>query len=321
MGIADDDTVLGVKDADGCAWIDYIFLDDLGVCFPKLNRGHVPQRRIHPEVVVPMHVVGQLDLQLTRRVERLAVAQARYDELKQISAKDGSTLMSNSTFEYVAENATEGQFAFFKDVLDNEFELRRASRIARLKRGADFPFQKSFDGFEWDGIGFPSGFTREDMLSLGFVDRHEDLVLFGGSGNGKSHTAVALGILVCGMGKRAKFSSTSRLVNELNEANAEGRIAAMLKGLARNDMIILDEWGYLPTDPDGARLLFRVVSMCYERISLILTTNIEFSRWGEIFNDDDMAKAMMDRIVHHGRLVTYERESYRMKHALMRNDY
>ena len=213
-----------------------------------------------------MHVVGQLDLQLTRRVERLAVAQARYDELKQISAKDGSTLMSNSTFEYVAENATEGQFAFFKDVLDNEFELRRASRIARLKRGADFPFQKSFDGFEWDGIGFPSGFTREDMLSLGFVDRHEDLVLFGDSDNGKSHTAVALGILACGMGKRVKFSSTSRLVNELNEANAEGRIAAMLKGLARNDMIILDEWGYLPTDPDGARLLFRVVSMCYERI-------------------------------------------------------
>lgn len=171
-----------------------------------------------------------------------AKAQARYDELKRISAKGGSTLMSNSTFEYVAESATEGQFAFFKGVLDNEFELRRASRIARLKRGADFPFQKSFDGFEWDGIGFPNGFTREDMLSLGFVDRHEDLVLFGGSGNGKSHTAVALGILACGMGKRVRFSSTSRLVNELNEANAEGRIAAMLKGLARNDMIILDEW-------------------------------------------------------------------------------
>ena len=176
-----------------------------------------------------------------------AKAQARYDELKRISAKGGSTLMSNSTFEYVAESATEGQFAFFKGVLDNEFELRRASRIARLKRGADFPFQKSFDGFEWDGIGFPNGFTREDMLSLGFVDRHEDLVLFGGSGNGKSHTAVALGILACGMGKRVRFSSTSRLVNELNEANAEGRIAAMLKGLARNDMIILDEWG-LPAD-------------------------------------------------------------------------
>jgi len=83
------------------------------------------------------------------------------------------------------------------------------------------------------------------------------------------------------------------------------------------DLIILDEWGYLPTDPDGARLLFRVVSMCYERIALILTTNIEFSRWGEIFADDDMAKAMMDRIVHHGRLIRFEGRSYRSEHALM----
>lgn len=98
-----------------------------------------------------------------------AKAQARYDELKRMSAEGGSTLMSNATFEYVAESATEGQFAFFKGVLDNEFELRRASGIARLKRGADFPFQKNFDGFEWDGIGFPSGFTREDMLLLASI--------------------------------------------------------------------------------------------------------------------------------------------------------
>ena len=94
----------------------------------------------------------------------------------------------------------------------------------------------------------------------------------------------------------------------------------MMKDLSRNQMIVLDEWGYLPTDPDGAKLLFRVVSMCYETISLVLTTNIEFSRWGTIFNDEDMAKAMMDRIVHHGRLVTYDRDSYRMQHALMREE-
>lgn len=83
-------------------------------------------------------------------------------------------------------------------------------------------------------------------------------------------------------------------------------------------MIILDGWGYLPTDPEGAKLLFRVVSMCYERVSLVITTNIDFSRWGKVLDDEDMAAAMLDRVVHHGRLVTYERESYRMRHALMR---
>ena len=85
---------------------------------------------------------------------------------------------------YVAETATDGQFAFFEDALAREYALRHQSRIARLKRQANFPSQKGFDGFEWSGIVFPRGFTRDDMLSLAFIDAHEDLVLFGGSGNG-----------------------------------------------------------------------------------------------------------------------------------------
>ena len=173
---------------------------------------------------------------------------------------------------------------------------------------------------EWSGTVFPRGFTRDDMLSLAFIDAHEDLVLFGGSGNGKTHTAIALGLLACGEGRKVAFWSTAELVSELRRANEEGTTQDALRRLGRCDLIILDEWGYLPTDPDGARLLFRVVPMCYERIALILTTNIEFSRWGEIFADDDMAKAMMDRIVRHGRLVTYDRESHRVKHALMRGE-
>lgn len=246
--------------------------------------------------------------------------EARYGEMKRAQREGGSVLLSNATMRYVAESATDGQFAFFQDVLGREYALRHASRIARLKRRADFPSQKGFDGFEWGGVSFPHGFTREDMLSLSFVDRHEDLVLFGGSGNGKTHTAIALGTLACDQGRRVAFFSTATLVNELRAANEGNTVQEMLARLARCDLIILDEWGYLPTDPDGARLLFRVVSMCYERISLVLTTNIEFSRWGEIFNDDDMAKAMIDRIVHHGRLVTYDRESYRVRHSLMREE-
>lgn len=245
-------------------------------------------------------------------------ARSRYEEMKRMEREGGSTLLSNASLEHVAETADEGQYAFFKEVLGRERAARRASRVARLKRAAGFPCQKGFEGFDWDGVGFPGGFTREDMLSLSFVDRHEDLVLFGGSGNGKTHTAIALGVLACGQGRRVAFETTSALVNRLRSANSAGTVEDEMRRLARNELIVLDEWGRLPTDPDGARLLFRVVSMCYERISLVLTTNIEFSRWGGIFNDDDMAKAMMDRIVHHGRLITYDRESYRMAHALMR---
>ena len=242
---------------------------------------------------------------------------ARYERLKRAEREGGSILLSKATMRHVAETATDGQFAFFEDALAREYALRHQSRMARLRRQANFPSQKGFDGFEWSGIVFPRGFTRDDMLSLAPIDAHEDLVLFGGSGNGKTHTAIALGLLACGEGRKVAFWSTAELVSELRRANKEGTTQDALRKLGRCDLIILDEWGYLPTDPDGARLLFRVVSMCYERIALILTTNIEFSRWATIFADEKLAAAAVDRIVHHGRLVEFNGPSRRMDASLM----
>ena len=247
-------------------------------------------------------------------------AEARYARLKRMEAEGGSVLMSSATYRMCAEQATDGQFEFVCRLLEGEYGLRAANRVARLLRQANFPCSKDFADFSWEGVSFPAGFGRDEMLSCDFVGRHENVVLFGGVGNGKSHTAIALGICACGMGRRVSFQHTAQLVLDLNAAKASGTLDKKMAQLARCDMIILDEWGYLPTDPDGAKLLFRVISMCYERISLVITTNIEFSRWGKIFNDEDMAAAMLDRVVHHGRLVTYERESYRLQHALMREE-
>lgn len=246
--------------------------------------------------------------------------ESRYGRLKRMEAEGCSVLLSKATYRRCAEEATDGQFEFLCEVLAGEYELRRASRVARLRRQAGFPYSKDFSDFSWEGVSFPAGFDREEMLSCGFVGRRENVILFGGVGNGKSHTAVALGLIACGMGLRVSFQHTAQLVLDLNAAMAAGTLDRKMAQLSRCDMVILDEWGYLPTDPDGAKLLFRVISMCYERVSLVITTNIEFSRWGKIFNDEDMAAAMLDRVVHHGRLVTYDRESYRMRHALMRGE-
>jgi DNA replication protein DnaC len=139
--------------------------------------------------------------------------------------------------------------------------------------------QIHFSDFSWEEVSFPAGFDRDEMLSCGFVERRENVVLFGGVGNGKSHTAVAMGIVACGKGYRVSFQHTSQLVLDLNAAAAAGDLNRKMAQLARCDMIVLDEWGYLPTDPEGAKLLFRVISMCYERISLVITTNIDSSRW------------------------------------------
>lgn len=132
--------------------------------------------------------------------------------------------------------------------------------------------------------------------------------------------AVALGLAACSQGRRVAFRETSQLVLELKAAHEAGALKQKLDMLARNELIILDEWGYLPCDPDGAKLLFRVISMCYERRSLLFTTNIDFLRWAAMFSDPDMAQSMLDRAIHHGRLITYDRESYRVKNSLMRAD-
>lgn len=143
-------------------------------------------------------------------------------------------------------------------------------------------------------------------------------MLYGPVGTGKTHLASALGALACSKGLRTRFFTAAELVVRLSEAFAAGSLEKLLKNLLRADLVIIDEWGYVPVDRQGAQLLFRIISDSYERRSIILTTNLEFSKWGAIFTDDQMAAAMIDRLAHHGYILLFEGESYRMKHALMR---
>jgi len=122
----------------------------------------------------------------------------------------------------------------------------------------------------------------------------------------------------CNRSMRTKFFTAAELVVRLSEALKEGMLDKLLTSILRADLLIIDEWGYVPVDRQGAQLLFRVIADSYEQRSLILTTNLEFSKWGSIFTDDQMAAAMIDRLAHHGHILLFEGESYRMKHALMR---
>lgn len=144
-----------------------------------------------------------------------------------------------------------------------------------------------------------------------------DLALMGDVGTGKTHMASALCALACERRLEARFFTASSLVMRLRRARDDGRLdrEAALIGKAR--LLVIDELGFLPLDADGARLLFQVFADAYERQSVVITTNLEFSRWGAVFGDDQMAAAVIDRIVHHGRLVQFRGESYRVRHALM----
>jgi len=118
--------------------------------------------------------------------------------------------------------------------------------------------------------------------------------------------------------KKVKFYKTATLVNELIDAKANGILTKYLKKLSKLDVLICDEWGYIPFDAEGSQLLFQVIADCYEKRSLIITTNIEFSKWNGIFYDDELTAALIDRLIHHSHLLVFNQESYRLKHSLMK---
>ena len=165
---------------------------------------------------------------------------------------------------------------------------------------------------------WPEGLGREGLLSLSFPGRREDLVLMGDVGTGKTHMASALCALACERRLEARFFTASSLVARLRRARDEGRLDRESARPGRARLLVVDELGFLPLDADGARLLFQVFADAYERQSVVITTNPEFSRWGSVFGDDQMAAAVIDRVVHHGRLLQFRGESYRVRHALMR---
>ena len=155
------------------------------------------------------------------------------------------------------------------------------------------------------------------MLSLGFVGKAEDLAFYGKTGRGKTHMATAVGVAAVSAGYPVRFFQTAQLVLQLGKAKREGTLDRLLAEVARARLVILDEFGYVPFDVDGARLLYQVISESYERRSVVFTTNVEFSRWGTVFADDKLAAAIVDRVVHHGRLAEFGGPSHRLEDSLM----
>ena len=167
-------------------------------------------------------------------------------------------------------------------------------------------------------VKLPPAFSREELENVRFIKDRVNLVLYGPVGIGKTHMAIAAGIRACQNGYKVRFFTVTELVLKLAESRKNGTLGKLRNELNGLDLLILDEWGYVPVDRDGSQLLFQVISDSYESKSLLLTTNLEFSRWGSIFTDDQMAAAMIDRLVHHGHLILFEGNSYRMEHALMK---
>lgn len=232
--------------------------------------------------------------------------------------KSGRALMlSNFTMETYARIATPKQATFLLEMFDCELTYREENKKKRLIRKAAFPVLKTFEGYDWSYVKLPSTITKEEIMDASFIERAENVICYGSVGVGKSHLMSAVGLKACEAGMKVRFITTSELVLRLVAAKENGTLDRVLTEFASFDALLLDEFGYVPIDRDGSRLLFQVIARAYETKSVMITTNLEFSRWATVLTEEQMASAMVDRLLHHGHVITFKGESYRIRNAMM----
>jgi DNA replication protein DnaC len=206
-----------------------------------------------------------------------------------------------------------GYEEFLAACLQREVAAREAHGGEGRIRAARFPARKSLEEFDFDHARSLKRETIAHLGTLDFVTARENVVFLGPPGTGKTHLAIGLGIRACQAGHRVLFATAAGWVNLLADAHSQGRLQAELTRLGRYPLLVVDEVGYIPFEPEAANLFFQLVSARYERASLIVTSNKPFGRWGEVFGDDVVAAAMIDRLVHHAEVIALKGDSYRLK--------
>ena len=225
----------------------------------------------------------------------------------------------------LAENAMtiagENNQEYLYRLLQDEVDYRGKQRIKKLISAAGFPKPYSFSQFNPNEVEFPSACTFEELQALKFKDEGMNLLMYGSTGTGKTMLSTCVGLRLCECCVPTFFFRTASLVNHLSEQKEAGSLTRFLKKLNKAEVIILDEFGYVPYDRTGAQLLFDYLSGIHEKKLVILNTNLEFSRWVNVLYDEQMTAALIGRLTHHCHLILFPGGNNRLRESSLNNIY
>ncbi|PRR69657.1 IS21-like element helper ATPase IstB [Neomoorella humiferrea] len=222
-------------------------------------------------------------------------------------------------YQEVTEKASQNNLSYTEYLsllFEEELKRKNEGTVKTKINKARFPFIKTLEEFDFS---FQPSIREKEIIALGsldFVEKKENIIFLGPPGVGKTHLSVALGIKACMAKYRVAFITAQKLLEELLLSAKDGSLLDKLLSYSRLNLLIIDELGYMPVTKEQANLLFRLVSMRYEKGSIILTSNYNFNEWGEIFSDQVVAAAIIDRLVHHARIFYINGTSYRLKGKL-----
>lgn len=202
---------------------------------------------------------------------------------------------------------------FLRDILIEAYDMRKENGRKNRIKNARFPYKKYLDELQVDYLPEDGRKKFKELKTLNFIDEGRNIILAGNPGTGKTHMSIGLGIDACNMGYKVYFTTVASLINELKESRSDKKLYTFEKRFEKYDLIIADELGYISFDKEGSELLFTFLSLRAERKSTIITTNLSFDRWNEIFNDAVLTAALIDRLTHKSYVINMNGNSYRIK--------
>jgi DNA replication protein DnaC len=208
--------------------------------------------------------------------------------------------------------------AFLLQLSELELLERERKAAERRLKAAQFPHHKTLEAFDFVAQPTVNKPLVLELLKGDYLDRRENILLVGNSGTGKTHLATALGVAACQQGHKVRFFRVTELITLLLEAREDKELTRFKKQLSRLDLLILDELGYVPATKAGAELLFDVIAMTYERLSVIITTNLPFENWTEVLGSERLTGAALDRLTHRCHILETRGDSYRLQQAQRR---